>query len=231
MSIQLHHADCFNILPTLKDESIDLIVIDPPYGIDYKSNHGSKAYKERLMDFVWDKSFDLSKYYSQLWRVLKPDSYMYVFGRIENFEVMRKLGFDRLLVWDKNHNGTGDLSDWGIGYEFIYCFRKGSPSIRGKRINGVIRSPSLSSMKFGNPAELYKHPTQKPEGIISVLIRKSSERGHTVLDCFMGSGTTGVVCKKLKRNFIGVEIEKKYYDTAKKRIDEVPESIDNFIGE
>ena len=74
----------------------------------------------------------------------------------------------------------------------------------------------------------YNHPTIKPLNIIENLIFNSSNEGDTVLDCFMGSGTTGVACQKLNRNFIGVEIEKKYFDVAKKRIEDESRQLSLF---
>jgi len=71
-------------LKQIGDESIDLIVTDPPYGIDYKSNHGSKKYKKKIQDFNWDKDFDFTKFFDELYRVMKQDTFMYVFGRHEN---------------------------------------------------------------------------------------------------------------------------------------------------
>ena len=67
--------------------------------------------------------------------------------------------------------------------------------------------------------ELYDHPTIKPLSIIKNLVKNSSKENDVVLDCFMGSGTTGVACKQLNRNFIGIEIDKKYFEIAKNRIE------------
>lgn len=69
--------------------------------------------------------------------------------------------------------------------------------------------------------KLYKHPTIKPLNIIENLVINSSNENDVVLDCFMGSGTTGVACKKLNRKFIGIEIDEKYFEIAKNRIEEV----------
>lgn len=69
--------------------------------------------------------------------------------------------------------------------------------------------------------KLYDHPTIKPLQIIQNFVINSSQKGDTVLDCFMGSGTTGVACKNTNRNFIGIEIDDKYFETAQKRIEEV----------
>lgn len=219
------HGDCLKVIKEIPSQSIDLVVTDPPYGIDYRSNHGKKEYKERIHSHTWDISFDFTEYYNQCWRILKPDCFMYVFGRHENFSLMYdKLKADRILLWDKMHNGMGELTDWGIGYEFIYLFKKGSPKLRGKRINGIINFKHIGFF------DKTVHPTQKPVGLIELIIKKSSDVDDIVFDPFLGSGTTAIACKKLDRKFIGIEIDKKYCDIAKKRIEKVPKRLDGFFS-
>ena len=71
----------------------------------------------------------------------------------------------------------------------------------------------------------YFHPTEKPKGVIARMIQNSSDVGDTILDPFMGSGTTGVACKELGRNFIGIEIEPKYFEIAQRRINQTMENL------
>tara|TARA_R110002012_G_scaffold47730_3_gene124850 strand:- start:191 stop:859 length:669 start_codon:yes stop_codon:yes gene_type:complete len=208
----IHNMDCLQGLKELPDNCIDLIVTDPPYRISYKSNYGTNEYKERVQHTDWDKDFNFSDYYSELWRVLKEDSFMYVWGRFENYEIMKALGMKRVLVWDKGHNSMGDLEDWGIGYELIYLFKKGKPKIRGSRDNGIIRITHIGYF------DKTLHPTQKPTSVIRYLIEKSSDIGDIVLDAFMGSGTTAMACKQTDRRFIGYELESKYCDIANERL-------------
>jgi len=208
----VYNVDCLEGLKELSDECIDLIITDPPYGISYSSNSAKGAdYKERY-NTDWDKDFNFSDYYSELWRVLKEDSYMYVWGRFENYETMKALGMNRVLIWDKDHNSMGDLEDWGIGFELVYVFKKGRPKLRGKRVNGVFR------IQHPGFFEKTLHPTQKPTSVIRYLIEKSSDIGDIVLDAFMGSGTTAMACKQTDRRFIGYEIESKYCDIINERL-------------
>jgi len=211
----IYCQDCLEGLQKLKDKSIDCIIIDPPYNISYSSNYGTKEYKSKIQKTDWDKNFDFSLYFKELFRVLKNDSFMYVFGRFENFETMKKLGVKRILIWDKQDNGMGNLKDWGIGYEIIYLFKKGKPFIKGKRENGVIQCNKHSYW------ERIKHPTQKPLKLIKYIISKSSNRNDIILDCFIGSGTTAVACKELGRNFIGFEKEQEYVDIANTRLKKI----------
>ena len=211
---KIYCADCLVGLKGLPDKSVDLIIIDPPYGINYKSKYGSAKYKARVQNAQeWDKSFSFIPYFAEHWRVLADNSFMYVFGRFENYDVMvNKLKADRVLIWNKMHCGMGDLNGWGIGYEVIYMWKKGRPLLVGKRENGVI------NFKHVGYFEKTLHPTQKPVGLIELLIRKSSRQYDIVLDSFIGSGTTAEACLRSQRNFIGFEINKKYCDIANARI-------------
>lgn len=123
------NCDCLEGMKHIDDKSVDLVLTDLPYGINYKSNHGSDEYKKRLMNFDWDKNFNFKNYFYELKRLMKDNTYMYVFGRLENMSIMLDLGVSRVLIWDKEHNGMGNLTDWGIGYEFIYAFKKGKPKL------------------------------------------------------------------------------------------------------
>lgn len=215
--LELNKIYCMDALEGLKqieDESVDCIITDPPYGINYYSNmSNSDDYKKRVQTAeIWDKDFDISLFINEFIRITKNDGYILIFGCEENINLMKSLGCHQILVWDKNHCGMGVLSDFGIGYEFIFYFKKGSPKLRGKRVNGVLNIPYYGH--FGKTL----HPTQKPIKLLRYLIEKCSDENMVVFDGFMGSGTTAVACKELKRNFIGFEIDKNYCDIANKRL-------------
>lgn len=209
----LYFGDCLPFLKQMPDKSVNLIVTDPPYGIGYKSNSGSRKYQRRVHNFEWDAEFDFTVYWNECYRVLADNSHAYVFGTWENFELMRSLkGFEQVLVWDKRHNGMGDLKRWGIGYELIFFFQKGKRALH-KRKNGVI------AFEFYGHFEKTIHPTQKPEGLARIFIENSSNLGETVLDPFMGSGTFGVDALLAGRQFIGCERDEKYFKRAKTRVE------------
>lgn len=210
---KIYNMNCMDGLKLIDNNSVDLIITDPPYNINYRSNHGSEEYKKRIQTAQnWDNNFNFKLYFGEFWWVLKEDCYFLVFGCEENIQAMQELGCYQILVWDKQHCGMGDLSDFGIGYELIFYFKKGNPKLRGKRINGVINYKHIGFF------EKTLHPTQKPVGLIRLLIEKTSDKNAVVLDGFMGSGTTAVASKQLKRKFIGFEINKNYVDMANKRL-------------
>ena len=219
-NITLKQGDCLELMKGLPDESVNLILTDPPYGISYHSNYGSESYKNRIQNVDWDDNFDFTPYWNVMWNKLKDNSDAYVFGRWENYNTMSKLeGFKQILIWDKQCGGLGDLTTFIPTYELIFYFKKGK-RIPTPRTPAVLRSHSQTSWKYGNPIITYLHPTQKPLGIIEKILKISSNTNDTILDPFMGSGTTGVAAIQLNRNFIGFEISPEYFKIAEKRIGE-----------
>jgi site-specific DNA-methyltransferase (adenine-specific) len=210
---KIYCMDCLEGLKKIPDNSVDLILTDPPYSINYYSNHGSEEYKKRIQTALdWDNNFDISLYLPELIRITKEDSYILIFGCEENINIMKKLGCHQILIWNKEHCGMGDLSDFGIGYEFIFYFKKGNPKLRGKRINGIINCMNIGFF------DKTVHPTQKPEKLLRYLINKCSDNENIVLDAFAGSGSCAIACKQLNRKFICFEINPEYCKIANKRL-------------
>lgn len=96
----------------------------------------------------------------------------------------------------------------------------------GGTINNGTRNP-IDVLEFKSSNTKYKHPTQKPLELIEWLVKTYSNQGETILDCYMGSGTTGVACVRNNRNFIGMELDKKYFEIAKNRIDDEIKKAEN----
>jgi site-specific DNA-methyltransferase (adenine-specific) len=135
--------------------------------------------------------------------------------KIENFFIIKNI-----LVWDKNSFGMGDLyGQYAPSYEFIIFAVKE----QGRKLNGKRERDLLSFQK----TKCDLHPTQKPVDLLEYLITKSSNENDTILDPFMGSGSTGVACVKTNRNFIGIELDENYFNIAKKRIRKVEEELKN----
>ena len=203
---KIYNMDCLEGLKLIKDNTFDSIIIDPPYGINYKSNYykGVNPHKEIINDDILFLPIE------DLWRVLKPNGAMFVF-----YSHKIPLVDDRVknvLIWVKNNWTAGDLEgDFGNQYECIAFMPKGNFKIKSKRHSNIWNFDRL-------PADKLKHPTQKPTSIIRRLIKCSTNENDLVLDCFMGSGTTAVACKQLNRKFIGFEISKEYCDIAKERL-------------
>ena len=215
---KIYCMDCLEGMKQIEDNSVDLVVTDPPYGISYKSNYGSENYKKRIQKTEWDKSFNFRKYWKQIYGKMKEISDCFVFGRWENYNIMKELeGFKQILIWDKCCGGLGDLNTFIPTYELIFYFKKGNRK-PNKRTPAVIRNHSQASWKYGNSNRTYTHPTQKPKELIIKLLLISSNINDLILDPFMGSGTTAVACKQLNRNFIGFEISPEYVEIANKRL-------------
>jgi site-specific DNA-methyltransferase (adenine-specific) len=201
----------------LPNNSIDLIVTDPPYGIKYQSNMRKKTEKFSLLE---NDDNDLRfLVYSEMFRVLKDNSCCIVFASWKNFsrdytELEKYFSIKNTIIWFKRGGGIGDLKHSLLtDYEIAIVCHKGKCPIRGKREGSVWEIKKVNSNKM-------KHPTEKPTELIERLIEKFSNEGDVVLDPFLGSGTTAVASINTKRNFIGFELSKEYFDIAEKRIQE-----------
>lgn len=206
----------------LKDNSIDLIVTDPPYLMDYKTNYRNNKEHDFCKPIIGDNDEGLIKnFIKESYRVLKDDSAMYVFCNSNKIDFFKKeienAGFKikNIIVWVKNNWTAGDLkASFGKQYEFIILANKGRAFFNGKRLSDV--------WEFNRVAGKNQlHQNQKPLELIERMILKHSTPGGLVLDPFMGSGTTGVACLKHGRKFIGYELDKRYFEIAEKRIKEV----------
>ena len=211
--IDLLHGDCFELLKDIPDESVDMILTDPPYGMNFQSSHRKTKYEK----IKGDSNLDwLDDFVNEIYRVSKPNTAHYVFcsfHHIDKFKqaIEKKFKVKNILTWVKNNTSMGDLKgDFAPKTEFIIFFHKGRRLINGKRDPNV-----LEFKKTRN--EL--HPTQKPVDMTEYLIGKFSDEGDVILDPFMGSGTTAIACLNTNRNFIGFELDKGYFDIANERVD------------
>lgn len=207
----LYNGDCMDILPTL--DKVDAVVTDPPYGMNFKSSwngfHGD-------CKILGDEDISIR---DAVLSTLQFDMGL-VFGR---WSEPKPEGTRQVAIWEKGgHTGMGDLKiPWKPNFEEIYILGKG---FTGKRTSGVIHV--LSDRECNGIVRERSHPTEKPVDLMWELVRKTC---GTVIDPFMGSGTTGVACVKLGRKFIGIEKEPKYFDIACKRIEEAYKQPDMFV--
>lgn len=221
--IELFNDDCMNVLPTIPDESVDLIVSDIPYNIGCVGGGknpnrptGILTYENAQKGKMFDhNTIKFNEYLPELYRVLKQKTHAYLMINARNLAELQteaeKVGFkfQQLLVWHKN-NATP--SKWYLNQcEFILMLRKGGERyINDMGYTNVLRTPNIIGNKL--------HPTQKPTMLMQTMVSQSSNEGDIVLDPFMGSGSTGIASKILNRKFIGIEIDKKYFDIAENRI-------------
>jgi DNA modification methylase len=209
---ELYLGDCRNILPTLG--KVDAVVTDPPFGTNNNSSwnglHGDCKIANDHDLSVRDGALDCIAYDRRLvfgsWKKDKP-----------------KGNTRQVLIWEKGgHCGIGDLSiPWKPNFEEIYVIGSG---FIGERTSGVIHI--IADRECNGVARERYHPTEKPLRLMLELVNKTP---GTILDPFVGSGTTGVACSKLGRKFIGIEIEPKYFDIACERIAEAYRQPDIFI--
>jgi len=221
MTVQLFCGDCLEILPTLEAGSVDAGVLDPPYGIGYKSNRPTYGNRTSRKPRTFGKDVIGTDWLRETYRVLKNDSVMFVFTRWDVSHIWKdaieEVGFvvTQRLVWDKSHWGMGDLRYYGDQTEDVLFCRKGRPMMYyPKRRGNIFKTVSKAYYPEGN----FGHPTQKSEQLCRDFILDTTDTGQVVGDWFMGSGTTGVACVQTGRNFIGIEIDPAYYAIAEKRI-------------
>ena len=204
----------------MESESIDLIVTDPPYLMDYQSNRRNK--EDRFDKIKNDKGnyMLIQDYLEECHRIMKDNTAIYCFCSWHNIDFFKNefekhFKLKNILVWNKNNHGTGDLKgSYAPKHEFILFGHKGRTLLREKRIADVIDCPKISSNKL-------THPTEKPQDLLEIFIKQSSDVGSIIFDGFMGTGSCGIVAKKLNRNFIGIELDEKYFNIAKNRLENI----------
>ena len=239
--INLMQGDCLELLKTIPDGSVDLILTDPPYG--------TTACK-------WDSIIPFEPMWAELKRIIKPNGAIVLFGSEPFSSALRMSNIKQYKydwVWEKSH-ATGHLNakkqpmrnnetiSVFYGKQCFYNPQLIQKNYVDKRTkSGNCETQTLgaykqvdrnipvnmgypkSILKFNNPykgGEAGFHPTQKPVALLEYLIKTYTLEGETVLDNCMGSCSTGISCLNTKRNFIGIEKDDKYFEIAKKRIEE-----------
>ncbi len=242
--IKLYNLDSFSFFSNIPNNCVDLIFADPPYflssdGITCKSGEKASVNKGE-----WDKARSIEdvhdfnkKWLLECKRILKKNGSIWVCGTFHNFFsiglALQELEFKILnnVVWEKKDpppnltkkyfTHASEHLVWASKNKYskhVFNYDKMKSLCNNKEMKSVWRDiwtlPSVGSSEktFG------KHPTQKPEEVISRAIAASSNIGDLVFDPFCGSGTTGVVCKKLKRRFVGIDNNIEYLNIAKKRL-------------
>jgi site-specific DNA-methyltransferase (adenine-specific)/modification methylase len=243
-------GDCIEVMKSLPDNCVDLIFADPPYNLQLRNE--LLRPNQTMVDGVddeWDQFSDFDAYdsFTRAWlsecqRVLKTDGTIWVIGSYHNIfrvgSIMMDLGYWVLndVIWHKtnpmpNFRGTRftnatETLIWAKGsseqkkYSFNY---RGMKNLNDdKQMQNVWQIPLCTGQERIKIDGKKAHSTQKPEALLYRVILSSSDPGDIVLDPFFGSGTTGAVAKKLKRNYIGIEREQLYIDVARKRIESLP---------
>jgi len=222
--------DCLKVMKTFKSESVDLILTDIPYGINYKSNKQNydtrgknpirKNRNEYFKEIEGDEELPVD-WLSEAYRVLKNNSAIYVFCHWSKwhilFNAVSSAGFKNknMIVLNKSNHGMGDLKgSYAPKHELLLFATKGRHilSFPNKRQNDVWEVP----VRYSGAKRF--HPNEKPVSWLSPCIENSSNQGDVVLDPFSGSGSTGVICKELNRDFILIDIDPQHCKVAKQRL-------------
>ncbi|XZU98204.1 DNA-methyltransferase [Acinetobacter baumannii] len=241
-NVQLGHGDCLELMKSIPDGSVDLILTDPPYG--------KTACK-------WDSVIPFEQMWAELKRIIKPNGAIVLFGS-EPFSSMLRCSNLKMFkydwVWVKSQ-AVGHLNAWKQpmrNTETISVFYKKQvpyqPLLEDKPLKNIRQqtkrtnrsecygSHNLSIFKcpadktmpkrtvYFNNEQRTIHPTQKPVSLLEYLIKTYTQEGETVLDFTMGSGSTGVAALNTKRKFIGIELDDNYFNIAKERISCVMQS-------
>lgn len=235
--VKIYNQDCIAAMNNIDADSVDLIVTDPPYNLgNFMKNRDTNLHKMRDNFFAtagWDNmGFDewtksMNDFFAAAARVMKKGGSVIVFMAIIKVETIIQLAekhgfyYKTTGIWHKtnpmprnmNLHFVNSTEAWIF---FTYKKRTGTFNNDGAVLHDFIETSVTPNSERKNG----KHPTQKPESLIRHFVTVLSNENDWVLDPFMGSGTTGVVAKRANRNFIGVELDEKYYRIADERIRE-----------
>lgn len=209
------HGDSCLILPTLKENNYDLLLSDPPYGMDFNSGWSDKKKIEN--DTIDQTASLMHEVLSKSVSLLKDDAHFYLFGSIDYLNIIKPiietyLNLKNILIWDRKIIGMGDLKTYGKSYDIIYFgYNK-----KWKELNGT-RDRDLLSYNRVDPSKII-HPTEKPIDLLEYLIKKSTKENDNILEPFAGGGSTLIAAKNTNRMATGIEIDVNYVELIKSRI-------------
>ena len=211
--VTIYHGDCREVLPGLG--LCELLLTDPPYGVNYVTNRRLRGDALRV-PVAGDEGLTVfAKAWPLLLDRLHADRHWYVFASPRQIPPMAHIlgGFKHILAWDKGNRGTvGDLeAGFGEAWEAVFYGMKGRRPLFGKRPRTVVRYDWSATL---DPV----HPTVKPVGLLHKMVAWSTQIGETVLDPFMGSGTTLCAALDLNRRAVGIETEERYCEIAAERL-------------
>jgi len=198
---KIFNCDCIEIMKTIPDKAVDLVLTDPPYGIGIDGqkarNCPNPKHNRKAYDFMgWDNFIPPKEVFDEIFRI-SMNAIIWGGNYFCRYLLNSKKGW---LIWDKGQRGL-TMSDCEIAF---------SSFDTATRIFTLNRAWTIQAET--------EHPTQKPEELMHWCLNNNSEKGQTVFDPFMGSGTTAVACERLGRKWFGCEIKESYCRIAEKRI-------------
>jgi len=241
---QIYHQDCLTGLPEIASESVDLVITDPPFAIDFKAHRGNynrtaarvlEGYREIQ---VADYARFSNAWLQQVWRILKPSGSLYLFSGWNNLKdilvALDETGFITVnhLIWKYQFGVVTRRKFVTSHYHCLYACkddrqRRFFPFARYAKDERDAQGRSLHYRDKEDvwliPREYWsgdrKTPTKLPRALIEKILHYSSQPGDLVCDPFLGSGQVAFVSRALRRNYIGFEINREYYEFAKARLD------------
>lgn len=248
--IKLYLGDCLKILKSIEDKSIDVIFADPPY---FLSSGGISCHSGKQVSVNkgnWDESLSTQdklkfnrKWLKECRRVLKDNGTIWISGtfhniysvgvalELEGYSIINNITWQKpnpapnlacrcftnsteTILWARKQLTAKKKGKHYFNYELMKEINE------NKQMKDVwlLNLPKKEEKKYG------KHPTQKPESVLERILLASTKEGDLVLDPFNGSGTTGVVCEKLNRKYIGIELDSNYLDLTIKRLKGIKEN-------
>jgi len=227
--MQLFNDDCLKVLPTIPENSVDLIITSPPYedisGAGYTSDSKDVLFLKLYSEFI-------DNVFNEYHRVLKENGQIFfnikskTFNKslrsphwIEFTSGFQKFIFKSYIIWKYAGSFDSTKSRFHLDYEIVYHLSKGNNIHINDNIDLHDPLSSVWYIPHNIPKNERVHPTQMPIAVVDHILKIVGVSGNTVLDNFMGSGTTGVSCKKNNINFIGIELNPKNFEIAKNRIE------------
>ena len=220
----LHHGDCLELMKDIPDGSIDMILCDPPYGIDYQSQwkKDKNDWKPKILN---DKK-PFTDFIPLIPRIISPTGCVLIFTRwdVQKFFIEEMTSFGMkpkaVIIWDKVIHGMGDLKRApGSRYESIVFWSANQFRFPEKRPTDIVQFQRTHAQKL-------VHPNEKPVHLLEYLVKTYTNEGSMVLDNCIGSGSTGVACVNTGRRFIGMELDPQYFEIAQKRIAEAAAKLE-----
>ena len=211
--VTLYHGDCLKVMKDLEDGSVDAVITDPSYSLPNSQFRPKARISQRTFGEFSAQQFFFGAFLDEAVRLINEYGDVYLFCDEVFYAVLYPLYYSRfystkLIVWDKERIGMGGM--WRRQYELI---------IHG-RINPYSEKSGDADIVRCAPVRDKIYQSEKPIELIKKFINKNNKLDRVVLDPFMGSGTTGVACVQTGRDFIGIEIDKGYFEIAEKRIAE-----------
>lgn len=222
VSENIQQGDSLEILKSLEDSCIDIVLTDPPYGIEYKSNRSEYDNFITKRGLLNDGKNEALTLLENTCKILKQktaeNAHLYFFCSWSVFSDFEKIigkyfTIKTPIVWNKGNKGSGDLeNDWGNQTELIIYCVKGKKNINYRKGN-VIEIPKIHSSKL-------VHPTQKPTQLLKEILEVSALPNDFIVDPFMGSGSTIKACNEMNLKSLGIELDKEMFNIANQYINE-----------